>query len=418
MEKKDCAYTAEWQQTIDQLRAANWKLKSFEYFLELGSRQGNGADLAASQPALILLGLNYPDEILSAARGTHVYLAGGSFTASEWSEYMVPRDTDSATKAILGMLTNEEWNLAQNALVLIPITCDSMRKLAHSLKNEMNILPIEIPSDQHDPYQAARWKDEVKRILRAIEKHTHRRVSARELRRQCMYAAAARNVWNQLNNKFLQGELRLTGSARMFVANSYFWADDVDEWAHHVHELMEEALDRCPVQVRKEPSSVLLIGSPIYAPNYKIPFLLEELGIQIKGSVHPTEALLSAQRDACHRWRTRENIVEALAEDMLRYDMSPSFTENETMMNQARELLENHHFDGVVFHILKGQIEYDFELAKMDEYLTERNLPIFRLETDYNYQDIEQLRIRLEAFGEMLAHRADMRRDAAVANIA
>ncbi len=30
---------------------------------------------------------------------------------------------------------------------------------------------------------------------------------------------------------------------------------------------------------------------------------------------------------------------------------------------------------------------------------------MFRLETDYNYQDIEQLRIRLEAFSEVLAQR-------------
>ena len=30
------------------------------------------------------------------------------------------------------------------------------------------------------------------------------------------------------------------------------------------------------------------------------------------------------------------------------------------------------------------------------------DVPVFRLETDYNYQDVEQLRIRLEAFSEVL----------------
>jgi hypothetical protein len=33
------------------------------------------------------------------------------------------------------------------------------------------------------------------------------------------------------------------------------------------------------------------------------------------------------------------------------------------------------------------------------------DIPVFRLETDYQYQDVEQLRIRLEAFAEMLGQR-------------
>jgi hypothetical protein len=37
--------------------------------------------------------------------------------------------------------------------------------------------------------------------------------------------------------------------------------------------------------------------------------------------------------------------------------------------------------------------------------LDRRDIPVFRLETDYQYQDVEQLRIRLEAFAEMLGQR-------------
>ena len=142
--------------------------------------------------------------------------------------------------------------------------------------------------------------------------------------------------------------------------------------------------------------------------NYKIPFLFEELNINIKGSVHPAEALLSATRMDCSMCQTMGSLLNGLADDILCHDMSPAFTENRTMFEYAKGLLEAHRFDGVVFHILKGQIEYDFELSKMHDYLTNMNLPIFRLETDYNYQDIEQLRIRIEAFGEMLDHRREV----------
>ena len=61
--------------------------------------------------------------------------------------------------------------------------------------------------------------------------------------------------------------------------------------------------------------------------------------------------------------------------------------------------------DGIVYHVLKGQIEYDFELPRVEEIAAEYGVPVFRLETDYQQQDVEQLRIRMEAFSEMLRQR-------------
>ena len=66
------------------------------------------------------------------------------------------------------------------------------------------------------------------------------------------------------------------------------------------------------------------------------------------------------------------------------------------------ECIRKKNIDGVVWHVLKGQIEYDFELERMEELFEKHDIPVFRLETDYNKQDIEQLRIRMEAFAEVL----------------
>lgn len=57
--------------------------------------------------------------------------------------------------------------------------------------------------------------------------------------------------------------------------------------------------------------------------------------------------------------------------------------------------------------MLKGQIDYDFEFKRYEDYFVERGIPIYRLETDYNYQDIEQIRIRIEAFLEMLSYKKE-----------
>lgn len=67
------------------------------------------------------------------------------------------------------------------------------------------------------------------------------------------------------------------------------------------------------------------------------------------------------------------------------------------------EQLNTQRVDGILFHVLKGQIEFDFELARIEELAEACGMPVFRLETDYQPQDVEQLRIRAEAFAEMLS---------------
>jgi len=74
------------------------------------------------------------------------------------------------------------------------------------------------------------------------------------------------------------------------------------------------------------------------------------------------------------------------------------------MQRYVSGLLQKGDIEGVVYHVLKGQIEYDFELENYEKQFSAYGVPVFRLETDYQYQDVEQLRIRLEAFSEMLAH--------------
>ena len=80
------------------------------------------------------------------------------------------------------------------------------------------------------------------------------------------------------------------------------------------------------------------------------------------------------------------------------------------MYSYFLHLVRELHPDGIVCHILKGQIEYDFELPYIEKASEEAGIPVFRLETDYQYQDMEQLRIRMEAFGEMLTQRIIVKR--------
>ena len=98
----------------------------------------------------------------------------------------------------------------------------------------------------------------------------------------------------------------------------------------------------------------------------------------------------------------RDRIIRAIAAERYGQDASSAFVRNDALYRHVRSLMQGGDIEGVVYHVLKGQIEYDFELERFEELFAELGIPVFRLETDYQYQDVEQLRIRMEAFSEML----------------
>ena len=65
-------------------------------------------------------------------------------------------------------------------------------------------------------------------------------------------------------------------------------------------------------------------------------------------------------------------------------------------------MIRDYKIEGVIYHVLRGCLVYDFEYRKIEEDLGRLGIPVIRLETDYNEEDIEQLRIRIEAFIEMI----------------
>ena len=100
--------------------------------------------------------------------------------------------------------------------------------------------------------------------------------------------------------------------------------------------------------------------------------------------------------------RSMRHALHMIAGSSYRHEASAAFVRNDALMDAVSTKIRGGRVEGVIFHILKGQIEYDFELERMTKMFEYYDVPVFRLETDYQQQDVEQLRIRLEAFCEML----------------
>ena len=394
-------YKEEVLSALNRLWKDNGSVKGFRYFADTAYRYSILGSSDEVQPEVLVLGPGIPEALLRAFHIHYRYLLGGSHIMTAWSDELVPRDTDPVSRSILGSIFAPEGARFAGSLFIIPVNSDSMRKIAYLLKEEgRKIFTLDVPPDHADPRSIAMWEKQLIRMMEAVSEHTRRRISHRKIRNAVRCVSLARHQLREFlcEENLTNGRHAITGSGKLLIQNSYYFADDLDNWGKQLQILRQETGNR---QTGDRPR-ILLTGSPIYFPNYKIPFLIEDAGLSIRScldlSTIRQEELMSAKS-----LRTTAQAVHALAASSLAHDASAAYTCNDALRAAIYREIRSGHIDGIIFHILKGQIEYDFEMTRMEEMFEYYDIPVFRLETDYQDHDIEQLRIRLEAFREMLS---------------
>ena len=396
-------YEDEINDSLNRLKESN-KLSGLEYFFNLSREYFDLENLKSKTPKVTVLGPNIPEEIILALGQTPYYIIGGSFGSCSWSDSYVPRDTDSVNRSILGFLKNEEINIFKDSLIVVPIVCDSMRKIAYMLEDDFNVITVDFPQDKESKYSAKKWNDEMYKLRFALEKHLGTKISKSSLLEASESVSNARNTMRKFVE--ISNEKNIISKTTIqFILNTYYFADDIEIWTEKLQLLCHEIKSKAQKSNKSQKPNILVMGSPIYFPNFKIPFLLEDINLDMGTAVNVITPRMMIEYDENRVSLSKYKLFEYIVSINYEKDCSQAYTNNKTLFDFVKDIEENQEFDGVIYHVLKGQIEYDFELERYETLFAKKDIPIFRLETDYNYQDIEQLRIRMEAFMEMIQHR-------------
>lgn len=406
-ERKAVTYQSEYIDTLNRLLDENEHLAELKYFFDTAYFWSNEKARRSHKPEVVILGTGIPEELVIAAGAQPYWLTGGSFGSLAWSDDIVPRDTDPVSRSILGYIHQPCGADFSDSLFIIPLSSDSMRKIAFELKEEgRSIVTVDIPAQRDDKSAREKWHRQMLALTEAVAKHTGSRVTRSSVLLAAQRVSAARNALKVFLDVSRGRSDIITDSARLFIAGSYFLTDDLDSWAFRLENLTRRIyhISRQMPFVRNDRPGVLLMGSPVVFPNYKIPFLIADTGLEILDTADPSAVKNSLIYDAGVLHGSKSRLVKTISSVSYMNDASPAFVTNLSMQRYVSGLLQKGDIEGVVYHVLKGQIEYDFELENYEKQFSAYGVPVFRLETDYQYQDVEQLRIRLEAFSEMLAH--------------
>jgi benzoyl-CoA reductase/2-hydroxyglutaryl-CoA dehydratase subunit BcrC/BadD/HgdB len=98
-------------------------------------------------------------------------------------------------------------------------------------------------------------------------------------------------------------------------------------------------------------------------------------------------------------------MMEAIADRYLSIDCA-CFSPNAERVENVLKTVKEYRVDGVVHNILSFCHTYNVESKAIDRALASVNVPSLKIVTDYSFEDLEQLRVRIESFGELLQSHA------------
>ena len=347
-----------------------------------------------------------PPEMIYAQGAMPVKLCGGSYTAFGIGDDIAPRDACPLVKAIMGFEEIDAMPVYQNcSLMAVPVTCDCKKKLAGWLQDRRPTAVLHVPANRDRDEDMEMFVGELYLFSEQLEQITGVPLTYGSLADACSMTANAQYQLSRFIDLRRKHPLIIRGSFSMAVMNalSYTWLPD---WTKQLSDLNDELASLAKqkeMAVKENQPRILLTGSPVIFPNFKLPLLIESMG----GLLAADETCMGERGfydPPAIVDRTVDGMLRALSNRATRPCTCPTFADNQRRIYRIRQLIKDYRIQGVIYHVLRGCLVYDYEYRQLEEEMGKLGMPVIRVETDYNEEDVEQLRIRVEAFIELIKY--------------
>ncbi len=403
---KSSATAIKYLRKIEDLPHKPEALKPFTDVLKRVFVDMQGAVKPEGVPSVGTYCVMIPPELIYAAGAMPVKLCGGSYTAFNVGDDIAPRDACPLVKAIMGFESIGVMPVYQECqLMAVPITCDCKKKLAGYLAEHRKTVTLHVPSGRDRDEDMEQYVRELYLFSQKLTEVTGIELSYERLSWACGMTAAAQYELSRFIELRRRYPLAIKGTHYMAAMNAISYTH-ISLWTRYMHNLcdeIEQKAKRSEMASKENRPRILITGSPIVFPNFKLPLLIEEMG----GALVADETCMGergAYDPPAIIDQSTDGIMRALANKSTRPCTCPTFVDNKRRLYRIMQMLEDYKVQGVIYHVLRGCLVYDYEHQVMEEELGKLGIPIIRVESDYNEEDVEQLRIRVEAFIELIKY--------------
>jgi len=346
-----------------------------------------------------------PEEIILAAGGICVGLCAGTDFSAKEAEAVLPPNLCPLIKSAVGFKVGKLCPYFESSdLIVGETTCDGKKKAWEVLGKYHPMHVMELP---HTKSEAARslWRTEVFRIKERMEHLAGVKITADGLKAAIALVNGKRAALARLNRLRQANPAPISGKDALLVEQIAFY-DDVRRFTAKVNELCDELEQRVKDGVGvfpKETPRLVISGSPMALPNWKVHHVVETSGAVVVGeescvgSRYFTDAVAEPGDSV-------ESMLDAISRRYLRVNCA-CFTPNTDRIGQIIEMARNAGAAGVIHYALTFCTPYTVESMGVRDALDKARIPLLMIETDYGMGDAAQIKTRVEAFREQLAAR-------------
>lgn len=314
-------------------------------------------------------------------------MAGENFTESVFCDL---------TKSIIGgfMTHNAEYDALDHVYTFY--TCDCMRKSAEAI--DQNYVPTTIYNLPRLSTSASSKKylaTEIRNFKSDLEELTGKSISDQDIAISIHKFNTARKNMRKISG-FCKCEYPLlSGSEYEKIASSYYQLP-IDVLLNEQQKILEQLENAKPNSGHPGPR-IMLSGGVIANGDHKITDILEQLGANIV-----VEDNCTGIKPFLFDIPEHGNWAEDLAEGYLGQAPCARMKPLDKMIEHALNMAEEYKADGVVLYYLKFCPCYSMMIRKFEEAFQKKGIPVLIIASDYSQGDEGQIKIRVEAFLEML----------------
>lgn len=343
-----------------------------------------------------------PDEIVIAAGAIPVGLCAGAQFSIPIAEETLPTNTCPLIKSSFGFKLGRLCPYVQTShLIVGETTCDGKKKMFELLGEHQPVYVMQVPAKK-TPRARALWADEVAAFKDIIERLTGNKITPEALLAATKLVNEKRRALQRLSNLRKATPAPISGRDGLLVEQVAFY-DDVSRCIKMANTLADELDKRVKagtgVASAKAPR-ILISGSPMAIPNWKMHYLLESAGAVVVGEESCIGTRYFSELTS-EKGGTVDEQVTAIADRYMNIHCA-CFTPNTERLEDIVRLAKEFKVDGVVHYNLQFCQTYSNEAIKVEKTLEKAGIPLLRVETDYGDGDSGQLKTRIEAFLEMI----------------
>ena len=350
-----------------------------------------------------------PEEIVLAAGAVAVGLCGGIDWATPEVEKVLPRNICALIKSFMGFKLGKVCPYFEVAdLVVGETTCDGKKKSFELLGDYIPVHVMETPQKKNQiDYQM--WDAELQRFIEVVEKLTGNKITEQSLQDGIRRVNNKRKALQRLSAARKADPSPISGKDALLIYQVAFY-DDIDRFTAKVNELCDELEQRIEQtaahQSGKDTLRIMVSGTPMAIPNWKIPHLIETAGARIVFDEMCTGERYFQNLVVEGEGKSIEQMVSDINQRSLQIDCA-CFTPNQTRIDKIIRKSSEYSVDGVIHYALQSCDPFTIEGFRVEKQLKDAGIAVMRLETDYSQEDVGQLQTRIEAFLETLSDRKE-----------